>query len=164
MKPQATLMFLCGKMAAGKSTLARELAERRDAILFVQDELLEQLFPGEITDVAEFFDRSSRLRNAITPHICAVLSKGISVVLDFPGNTRAQRAWFRDIFERARVEHELHFIDASDATCKRQLKDRSRHLPPGTPWTSDAEFEAITVYFQPPSDEEEFNVVRHERG
>ena len=163
MNNQAKLMFLCGKMAAGKSTLARDLAQRSEAILLVQDELLEGLFCGEIADVADFLDRSSRLRNALAPHICAVLSKGISIVLDFPGNTRAQRAWFREIFERANATHELHFVDASDALCKRQLKDRTRHLPPGTPWTTDAEFEAITAYFQPPSDDEGFNVVRHER-
>jgi predicted kinase len=163
MKSQATLMFLCGKMAAGKSTLARDLAERSNAILLVQDELLECLFPGEITDVPGFLDRSSRLQQAISSHICAVLSKGISVVLDFPGNTRRQRAWFREMFERAHVEHELHFIDASDELCKRQLKDRTKHLPPSTPWTTDAEFDAITRYFQPPSADEAFNVVRHAR-
>ena len=163
MSHPAKLMFLCGKMAAGKSTLARDLAQRSEAILLVQDELLEGLFHGEIADVADFLDRSSRLRNALAPHICAVLSKGISIVLDFPGNTRAQRAWFRQIFERANATHELHFVDASDPLCKRQLKDRTRHLPPGTPWTTDAEFEAITAYFQPPSDDEGFNVVRHER-
>ena len=163
MNTSATLMFLCGKMAAGKSTLARDLAERHNAVLLVQDEFLDKLFPGEITDIPGFIDRSSRLRDALTPHICAVLSKGISVVLDFPGNTKAQRAWFRGIFEHAQVEHQLHFIDASDALCKRQLKDRSQNLPPGTPWTTDAEFEAITVYFQPPSEDEAFTVVRHER-
>ena len=59
MSDPAKLMFLCGKMAAGKSTLARDLAERSGAILLVQDELLESLFPGEITDVADFLDRSS---------------------------------------------------------------------------------------------------------
>jgi hypothetical protein len=75
-----------------------------------------------------------------------------------------QRAWFRGIFERANVEHESHFVDASDALCRSQLKDRSRTLPPGPPWTTDAEFDAITVYFQPPSGDEGFNVVRHERA
>ena len=45
-----------------------------------------------------------------------------------------------------------------------QLKERSRDLPPGTPWTTDAEFEAITAYFEPPSGDEGFNVIRHERG
>jgi predicted kinase len=164
MRAAAKLMFLCGKMASGKSTLARELAERGDAILLVQDQLLDSLYPDQITDVPGFVRCSSRLRNALEPHVCALLAKGVPVVLDFPGNTRSQRAWFRGIFERANVEHELHFVDAPDALCKRQLKDRSKDLPPGSPWTTDAEFEAITAYFEPPSEDERFNVVRHERA
>jgi predicted kinase len=107
---------------------------------------------------------STRLKNALTPHVCALLSKGVSIVLDFPGNTKAQRAWFRELLERTKVEHELHFIDASDEVCKRQLKDRSRELASGTRWTTEAEFDTITSYFQPPSDEEAFHVVHHQRG
>ena len=158
------LIFMCGKMAAGKSTLARELAERENATLLVQDELLDSLYPDEILDIPDFTKYSSRLRNAVEPLVCALLAKGISVVLDFPGNTKTQRAWFRRMFERAHVEHELHFIDAPDALCKRQLKDRCKDLPPGTPWTTDAEFETVTAYFQPPSDDEGFNVTRYERA
>lgn len=160
----AKLIFMCGKMAAGKSTLARDLAQRERAILLVQDELLEALYPGEITDVAEFMTYSGRLKDALTPHVCSLLSRGLPVVLDFPANTVAQRAWFREMFETADVAHELHFLDVEDAVCRRQLRDRSRHLPPGTPWTTDAEFDAITAYFQPPSDDERFNIVRHVRS
>jgi predicted kinase len=164
MSTSAKLIFFCGKMAAGKSTLARDLANRENTLLLVQDDFLDALFPGEITDIQGFVKCSSRLQNALTPHVCALLSKGISVVLDFPGNTKAQRAWFRGLIERAHVEHELHFIDASDALCKSQLRDRSKALPAGTPWTTDADYEAIGRYFQPPSEGENFNVVRHERG
>lgn len=157
------LLFLCGKMAAGKSTLARQLAMREDAVLIVQDDLLDALYPGEIRDIADFSRCSSRLRDALAPHVSDLLSKGISVVLDFPANTTAQRAWFRGILERAKVEHELHFVDASDALCKSQLRQRSSHLPPGTPWTREADFDAITAYFQPPTNAEGFNLIRHER-
>ena len=164
MSDPAKLIFMCGKMAAGKSTLARELAEQENAVLLVQDELLEHLFPGEITDIQGFVKCSSRLKNALAPHICALLTRRVSVVLDFPGNTRVQRAWFRSLFERATADHELHYVDSSDSLCKRQLKRRSEDSPAGTPWTTDAEFEAITAYFEPPSDDEGFKVVRHERS
>jgi predicted kinase len=133
-------------------------------VLIVQDELLNALYPDEIVDIQDFVRRSSRLRNALAPHICALLSKGVSVVLDLPGNTRDQRAWFRQLFERAGVGHELHFIDASDALCNSQLRKRSKELPQGTPWTTESEFETITAYFQAPSESEGFNVVRHERA
>ena len=160
----AKLIFLCGKMAAGKSTLAKELAQRENAILLVQDEFLDHLFPGEITDIPGFVKYSSRLKNALAPHVCALLSKGVSVVLDFPGNTKAQRAWFRELFERANAKHELHFVDASDAVCKSQLRERTKHLPAGAPWATEAEFDAITTYFRPPSEDEGFHVIRHDRG
>jgi shikimate kinase len=42
MSTSAKLMFLCGKMAAEKSTLARDLAQRENAILLVQDEFLDK--------------------------------------------------------------------------------------------------------------------------
>jgi predicted kinase len=163
MSTSAKLIFLCGKMAAGKSSLARDLAARENVVLLVQDEFVDALFPGEITDVQAFVQRYSRLKNAVTPHICALLSRGISVVLDFAAATKAQGVWFRELIERTKVAHELHFVNASDALCKSQLRNRSKALPAGTPWTTDADFETINAYFQPPTEDEKFNVVRHER-
>jgi predicted kinase len=159
----ATLMFLCGKMAAGKSTLSRQLAAQSDAVLFVQDELLVALFPGEIVDIPAFIERYARIKAALAPHIRTLLMKGVPVVLDFAGNTRTQRAWFREVVEGTGARLELHYVEASDALCKRQLKARSAHLPAGSPWTSDAEFDAITAYFEAPADDEGFTVVRHPR-
>jgi predicted kinase len=158
------LLFFCGKMAAGKSTLSRELAAQESAVLLVADEFLERLFPGQITDLAAYVTYSSRIREAFGPHIASLLSMGVPVVLDFPGNTRRQRAWFRRLIDDAGADHELHFIDAPDALCLRQLRQRSEHLPPETRWTGEAEFRAVTAYFEPPAAEEGFNVVRHERA
>lgn len=137
---RARLYFMCGKMAAGKSTVARELAREKSAILLDQDEFLDTLYPGEIRTIQDFAKYSARLRDGLSLHIRDLLSRGVSVVLDFPGNTRAQRQWFRELFERANVEHELHFIDAPDDLCKRQLRQRSGGLPAGSAWTMDAEF------------------------
>jgi predicted kinase len=161
---RARLYFMCGKMAAGKSTYARGLARTKNAILLVQDDLLDALYPGEIRSIQDFVKYSARVREALSRHIRDLLARGVPVVLDFPGNTRAQRRWFRDLFEGANVEHELHFIDAPDDLCKRQLRQRSEGLPAGSAWTTDAEFDAITAYFQAPAEDENFNVIRHERA
>ena len=160
---RAKLYFMCGKMAAGKSTHARELARKKNAVLFVQDELLDALYPGEIRDLKDFVEYSARLRDALSPHIQNLLSRDVPVVLDFPANTRAQRQWFRELVGGASVEHELHFIDIPDDLCKLQLKQRSEALPAGSPWTTEAEFDAVTAYFQTPTQDEGFNVIRHER-
>ena len=164
MDPKGRLLFFCGKMASGKSTLAKQLANRHGAVLLAQDEFLVQLFPGEVVDVATYLKCSTRIQKALTPHLCSLLTMGLTVVLDFPGNTRTQRAWFREVIERSGASHELHFIDVSDEVCKRQLRERSTGYPAGTRWTTDAEFDAITAYFEAPGVDEGFDVVRHERG
>ncbi len=61
------------------------------------------------------------------------------------------------------MAHELHFVDTPDVISKAQLKARSAHLPPGTKWTTEEDFELIASHFKAPSDEERFNVIRHRR-
>jgi len=47
--------------------------------------------------------------------------------------------------------------------CKSQMRSRSAGLPDDTLWSRDEDFDAINAYFQPPSEDEKFNIVRHER-
>jgi len=42
MSEEITLHFFCGKMAAGKFTLAKTLADKNNAILLVEDESIFQ--------------------------------------------------------------------------------------------------------------------------
>ena len=157
------LIFFCGKMAAGKSTLAKQLAARENAVLISQDELSETLFPGMVVNVATYLEYSGRINKMVAPIVASILSKGISVVLDFPANTRNQRAWFRSIIDAAGVDHELHYLDTPEAICKAQLKARSAHLPPGTKWTTEEDFELVSSHFRAPGHDEGFNVVIHTR-
>jgi len=150
-------------MAAGKSTLAKKLAEENDAILLVEDEWLAQLFPNEISTISDYIKYAPRLKKVMLGHAIALLSRGVSVVLDFPANTVEQRQWFRGLFETAKVAHIFHYLDVSDEVCKRQLKERSKGKPEGSAFTTEAEFDAITQYFQPPASNEGFNILIHSR-
>ena len=164
MRGKGKLIFLCGKMAAGKSTLARALATQEGAVLLSQDDWIDALYPGAVINVATYLEYSGRINKMLAPHVVALLERGVTVVLDFPGNTRNQRAWFRGIIDGAGVDHELHFVDIADDVCRAQLRARSAHLPPGTPWTSDADFDLISSHFKPPAADEAFNVIRHGHG
>src|SRR5580692_3811438 len=94
----ATLHFICGKAASGKTTLARKLAAQHGAALFVEDEWLT-LLEVEIAGLADFGHHARRLRAALAPHVIQLLKIDTSVVLDFAGNTPKDRAWVRSIFE-----------------------------------------------------------------
>lgn len=157
------LHFLCGKIGAGKSTLAASLALRPGTILLSEDHWLAALYPGEIVDVSDYARCASRLRNAMGRHVAALVGAGLSVVLDFPANTRRSREWLRQVAELAGCPHQLHYLEASDAVCKARL--RLRNASGAHPFTtSDEQYDAITAYFVEPEDAEGFNIVRHGQG
>lgn len=160
---ESKLHFFCGKMAAGKSTMARALAAEENAILLSEDNWLRNLYPEEISQLSDYIKYSARIKSLLADHVCAILKSGVSVVMDFPGNTRKQRSWFRSIIDESKADHRLHFIDVSNEICLRQLKERSRDLPEGAPFTTEREFLAITEYFDPPSEEEAFSIIVHHR-
>lgn len=157
------LHFMCGKMGAGKSTLAKELAASHAAVLLSEDDLLRRLYPREVVDLAAYVALSGRIKLALTDHICALLRHGLSVVLDFPANTAGQRAWFRQLIEQSGATHRLHYVIASNDTCKRQLKQRRANNPDDA-LQDEATFDALLAYFTEPGAEERFAVVRYERA
>jgi predicted kinase len=164
MKDSATLYFMCGKMASGKSTLAKVLAAQHNAVLLAEDNLLAQLFPGEITDLKSYVTYSTRLKNALSDHICELVGLEVSVVLDFPANTKGQREWFSRLIERSGVPHQLHFVDATNETCKNQLRERNAGSEAHLVMQDEATFDLLLGYFVAPEPEEGFLVVHHQRG
>ena len=157
---QPTLYLLCGKIAAGKSTVANRLATRPATVLISEDHWNSNLFPGKLKTIEDYSRYSSRLRNAMGPHVVSLLKAGMSVVLDFPANTLASRSWMRRIFEDANAANQLHFLDVSDETCKRRL--RERNSAGEHPFQASAsDYEIFTSYFVPPTPDEGFNVVVH---
>ena len=154
------LHFLCGKIGAGKSTLAARLASRPRTLLISEDAWLAALYPGEIREVADDARCAGRLRQAMAGHVAALVAAGLSVVLDFPANTRASRAWLREVAQAAGCRHQLHFLDLPDDVCKARLRARNESgTHPFT--TSEAQYDAITAYFVAPQDDEGFEIVRH---
>ncbi|NWB94486.1 ATP-binding protein [Pseudomonas gingeri] len=155
------LHLVCGKIGSGKSTLAQNLAAAPSTLLISEDVWLAQLYPGEITEIADYVRCAGRLRGVLAEHLVALLHAGVSVVLDFPSNTLSSRLWARSVFERAGADHRLHFLDVGDDVCKARLKLRNE--AGDHPFkTTEAEFEVISRYFEAPAVEEGFEVVRYE--
>ena len=162
--PAATLHFLCGKLAAGKTSLSHQLAGRHHAVLISEDIWLRRLYPVEIQTFDDYLVHSRRLREVVGPHVQQLLTFGQSVVLDFPMNVPAARAWVRSVFEGAGAGHLLHYVKASDEVCLRQLERRNRELPEGSVNVSVEQFEAITRLFREPSPEEGFTIETYVAG
>jgi predicted kinase len=121
------------------------------------------LFGDELKEVADYVRLSARLRAAMAPHLVDLLRAGMSVVLDYPANTLANRAWMRGIFEAAGAAHRLHYLDVPDEICRARLHARNaggEHEFAAT----DAQFDLITSYFVPPTADEGLEILVHRLG
>jgi predicted kinase len=156
-----TLHLLCGKIAAGKSTLAARLSAEHCSPIVGEDYWLSRLYGAEMASVDDYVLYSARLREAMGPHLADLLRAGLSIVLDFPANTRASRAWMRGIAESAGAEALLHHLDVPDEICMARMHarnaSRSHEFAP-----TDAQFDRITAAFEPPSETEGLRIARHE--
>jgi predicted kinase len=156
---EPTLHFISGLLASGKTTLARRLADQGGIVLICEDVWLAQLSDG-ISSFEHYLRWSRRCRSVIGPLVIQILRAGASVVLDFAGNTQAERKWVRSLFEEAEVNHVLHYLDVAEEECLARLKIRNETKPEGLYFatTSEEEFSAIARWFQPPVPEEGFHV------
>jgi len=154
----ATLHLVCGKIAAGKSTLCARLAAAPGTLLIGEDFWMKRLFGDELREVADYVRLSARLRAAMGPHVAELLGAGLDIVLDFPANTVATRAWMKGIAEAAGARAKLHLLDVPDETCLARLRRRNaagEHEFAAT----DAQFALITRHFEPPRPEEGLEIV-----
>jgi len=157
----ATLHMLCGKIAAGKSTLGARLAQAERTVMISEDRWIDRLYAPELRTLADYFERCDRLRATLGPHIVDLLRAGVSVALDFHANTIGSRQWMRALFEQAGASHQLHFLDLPDEVCRARMHARKAA---GGSGVSDAEFDHVTSLFAPPEESEGFNVIRYSGG
>lgn len=158
--PAPTLYLFCSKIASGKSTLARQIADRPATLLVSEDRWMAGLFADELHTLDDYVRCSARLRATIGPHVVDLLRHGLSVALDFPANTVAYRRWMRSLIDEAGVAHELHVFDVPDDVCKQRLHRRNARDDTAFR-VSDAQFDAFTSHFVPPSPDEGFTVIPH---
>lgn len=158
MTDKPTLHLLCGKIAAGKSSLAARLSKGEKTIAVSQDKWLAALYPDEIKTLSDYARHVARLQDAMKPHLVDLLCAGVSIILDFPANTVKSRAWMRSIFEEAGAAHKLHYLDTPNDICRARLAVRNASGEHDYQ-VSDAQFDEFTRYFEPPSEAEGFDIV-----
>ncbi|MGK7653587.1 AAA family ATPase [Roseovarius sp. B08] len=155
-----TLHLICGKAAAGKSTLSESLGRAARTVRISEDDWLALLFGDRMETLADYVAFSKRLRAVVGPHVTQLLQAGVNVVLDFPANTAEARAWMKGVAEAAGSACVLHYLDVPDAVCKARLA--VRNADGAHPFSvSEEQFDRLTRYFEPPLPEEGIEIFRN---
>lgn len=157
------LVLLCGKMGAGKSTKAIELANERNAVLISEDVWLSSLYPDQIVSIEDYMRLSKVIKPLVKPLVQDILKSGANVVMDFPANTVGQRQWLKSIFSEIEARHELIYLKVADEVCLQSIAKRRIEQPKRAATDTEDMFLRVTKYFVEPSPNEGFNITLIER-
>lgn len=163
MSVEATLHFFCGKAGAGKTTIATRIAADYSATLLSEDIFMTRLFGDQMKTFDDYIRLSRKLRDVIGPLAIDLLTSNRSVVLDFQGNTKVARSWFRSIFEVARSSHVLHFVNTPNELCLERIAKRNLERPEGSHHLTKEDFLHLSSFFQAPEAIEGFNIKTYAR-
>jgi predicted kinase len=114
----STIHFVAGRIGAGKTTFARDLADRVGGVSFSIDEWMLALFGADLpTPLAPewVFTRVKRCNERIMKTALLIAALGLDVVLDL-GFTRAEdRSVAADVARAAGLKAKLHWLDVPAA-------------------------------------------------
>ena len=148
-----TLYVLCGLPGSGKTTRAKELETAREGILLNADGWVWHLYPDD-AEAAARDERKGLVEQVQWELTERLLTRGISVILDWGVWTQAERARYcrhaRDLGANVQIE----FVDAPIDTLQERLAQRNVDLPPGTFRISPEELAEWASTFEPPTPEE----------
>lgn len=120
------LHLIYGLAGAGKTTVAKQLANQTGAIRFTLDEWMLRLFPELTFGHPDYPERAAVLRELFWELAAPALRSGLDVVLDWNAWSRQRRAWAVTRARTVDAEVLLHRLSTSidDATLAAERRAR----------------------------------------
>ena len=84
--------------------------------------MVTSIIPTSNKNFDDYLNYSQIIKPILKMHIQSILQVGSNVVMDFPGNTRKQRAWLLSIANEIHANHQLIYLNLADEQCLKQLK------------------------------------------
>ena len=144
------LVLMCGTAFSGKSTFARALAAKIQALTISLDDINERrgLWGGDGIAVEEW----QRTHEIATAEVRAGLDAGRTVVIDDTSSPRFLRDGWRSLAAQAGVGFALIYLDVDPETIRRRQADN--RISQGRRDVTDEVLEGHLAGFEPPEPDE----------
>ncbi len=154
----ATAHLLFGFLGAGKTTLAKELEWRHDAVRFTPDEWMARLF-GEDPQADLFEMKAATILDLMEPLWLRCLGLGNDVVLDYGLWRRSERDHIRGLVQGCRARSLLYSVECPEAVARMRVERRNREAHRSL-FIAPETFDLLKLRFEPLQQDESFQVGR----
>jgi len=149
----ATVYFLCGMAASGKTTFAKKLAAEKAAVRFTLDERMIAKYDYSIYDEA-YGDLAGKEKLLIWEEAKTVLAFGVDVVLDWSlWSKQARQEWSQKALA-AGYDYKLYYLKVPLEALRQRLVSRNDSAQLFTHFIPVEELERFSGIFEPPTSTE----------
>ena len=120
----ATLHLMTGLPCSGKTTKAKQLEKRHNALLLSPDVWYIKLFGRN--KGAKYNRNQRNVEFIMWTHASRVLSLGVDVILDYGFPTRAERDKYREMARALGVNFKIHYMDVPVKELYKRITKRNK--------------------------------------
>jgi len=151
----AEVFLICGKIASGKTTYAKQISAKYNAVLLSFDEIMMIFSEAQC---AESHDNIIEgLQNYLLRKSLEFINAGISVILDWGFWTQEERNYINNFYMVNKIKKEWHYIDVSPIQWRRNIKKRIKSVLNSVEnwyYFNDGKTQNTIIVFEQPKREE----------
>ena len=154
------VIVLCGKIASGKTTMAKKIMEQEKAVILSIDDVMLKLYDGCLKEAHN--QTASRIVDYFLTLIPDLLRQDISCILDYGFWTKEERKQLIRKLKEKELAYELIYLQVDDEVRKHRLFERNQlnAQKEGRQYIIEGELlERLDQRFEEPTAEEEFQVI-----
>ena len=150
----AKVIMTCGKICCGKTTYAKKLREKGQAVILSIDGVMLTLFPDGAGEMHDTY--AVRTEQYLLSLSLQLIQSGIDVILDWGLWTREQRNRIREFYRAHEVRNEIHYLRLDREEWERRIHGRNQcHAEdPSSYYVDEGLIRKVESVFQEPGEEE----------
>jgi len=122
----AKVILICGKICSGKTTYAKNIMDKTNAVILSVDEITLALFGQHLGEKHD--EITEKTEKYLLKKAVEIISIGVNVIFDWGFWTHKKREFITDYFKGLNINIEWHYVDVDKETWYKNVQKRNKDI------------------------------------